>query len=121
MLVDTHVHLNSKKFKDNLPQVISRAHDAGVELMIVVGYDHETNLKAIELAEKYSFIYATVGYHPTDARHVKESDYEILIKQLKHEKVVGIGECGLDLYWDKEHVDKQIEVFKKQKIGRAHV
>ncbi|KFZ26954.1 MAG: putative deoxyribonuclease YcfH [Candidatus Izimaplasma bacterium HR2] len=114
MLVDTHVHLNSKKYKDNLPQVISRAHEAGVELMIVVGFDHETNLRAIELAEKYPFIYATVGYHPTDARHVKPRDYEILSKQLKHEKVVGIGECGLDFYWDKEYVDKQIEVFRKQ-------
>jgi len=113
MLVDTHVHLNSKKFDDDLPQVILRAHEAGVELMIVVGFDHETNLRAIELAEKYSFIYATVGFHPTDAKHVKESDYEILIKQLKHEKVVGIGECGLDFYWDKEHIDKQIEVFKR--------
>jgi TatD DNase family protein len=114
MLVDTHVHLNSKKFKDDLPQVISRAHEAGVELMIVVGFDHETNLKAIELAEKYPFIYATVGFHPTDARHVKESDYEILTKQLQHEKVVGVGECGLDFYWDKEYIEKQIEVFKKQ-------
>lgn len=114
MLVDTHVHLNSKKYKDNLPQVIERAHEAGVELMIVVGFDHETNVKAIEIAEKYPFIYATVGYHPTDARHVKQSDYELLVSQIKHEKVVGIGECGLDFYWDKEYIDKQIEVFKMQ-------
>lgn len=114
MLVDTHVHLNSKKFKDNLPEVISRAHEAGVEMMIVVGFDHETNLKAIELAEKYPFIYATVGYHPTDARHVKDNDYKILEKYLNHEKVVGVGECGLDFYWDKEFIDKQIEVFRKQ-------
>ena len=114
MLVDTHVHLNSKKYKDDLHQVISRAEEVGVELMIIVGYDHETNLKAIELAEKYPFMYATVGFHPTDARHVKDTDYEILEKQLQHEKVVGIGECGLDFYWDKEYIDKQIEVFKKQ-------
>lgn len=113
MLVDTHVHLNSKKYKENLEEVIERAIETGVELMIVVGFDHETNLKAIELAEKYPFIYATVGFHPTDAKHVNESDYELLINQLKHEKVVGIGECGLDFYWDKEHVDKQIEVFRK--------
>lgn len=114
MLVDTHVHLNSKKFKDNLPQVISRAQDAGVELMIVVGFDKETNRRAIELAEKYPFIYATVGFHPTDAKFIKPHDYELLIRQLQHEKVVGIGECGLDFYWDKEHIDKQIEVFRKQ-------
>ena len=114
MLVDTHVHLNSKKYKDNLIQVITRAQEAGVEMMIVVGFDHETNRRAIELAEKYPFIYATVGYHPTDARHVKLGDYEILVKQLKHPKVVGIGECGLDFYWDKDYIDKQIEVFKRQ-------
>ena len=114
MLVDTHVHLNSKKYTDNLDEVISRALNNKVETMIVIGYDKETNSLAIELAEKYPFIYATVGFHPTDAKHIIPSDYELLEKQLKHEKVVGIGECGLDFYWDKEFIDKQIEVFRKQ-------
>lgn len=114
MLVDTHVHLNSKKYKDNLSEVIKRALDNSVETMIVVGYDKETNKLAIELAEKYPFIFATVGFHPTDARHIKPSDYEILVKQLKHKRVVGIGECGLDFYWDKDFINEQIEVFRKQ-------
>jgi len=114
MLVDTHVHLNSNKYNDNLPEVIQRALDNSVETMIVVGYDKETNKLAIELAEKYSFIYATVGFHPTDARHIKPGDYELLIKQLNHERVVGIGECGLDFYWDKEFIEEQIEAFKRQ-------
>ncbi|MDC0558777.1 TatD family hydrolase [Candidatus Izimaplasma bacterium] len=114
MLVDTHVHLNAKKFKDILPEVINRALQNDVKLMIVVGFDHETNLKAIELAEKYPFIYATVGYHPTDARHIKDKDFVLLEEQLQHPKVVAVGECGLDFYWDKEHTDKQIAVFQKQ-------
>ncbi len=114
MLVDTHVHLNSKKYRDNLEEVIQRALDNDVETMIVVGYDKETNRLAIELAEKYPFIYATVGFHPTDARYIKVEDYELLVKQLKHKRVVGIGECGLDFYWDKEFIDEQIEVFKRQ-------
>lgn len=114
MLVDTHVHLNSKKYTDNLDEVIQRALDNGVETMVVVGYDKETNLLAIEIAEKYPFIYATVGFHPTDARHIKPNDYDLLIRQLKHKRVVGIGECGLDFYWDKKFVDEQIEVFKRQ-------
>ena len=114
MLVDTHVHLNSKKFDDNLEEVIQRALNNDVETMIVIGFDKETNARAIELAEEYPFIYATVGFHPTDARYVKPNDYELLVKQLKHEKVVGIGECGLDFYWDKEFIDEQIEVFKRQ-------
>jgi len=114
MLVDTHVHLNSKKFKENLEEVIQRALNNDVETMIVVGFDKETNALAIEIAEKYSFIYATVGFHPTEAKNIKPSDYDLLIKQLKHEKVVGIGECGLDFYWDKEFINEQIEVFKRQ-------
>ncbi len=114
MLVDTHVHLNSKKFDSNLEEVIQRALNNDVETMIVIGFDKETNARAIELAEEYPFIYATVGFHPTDAQHVKPNDYELLIKQLKHEKVVGVGECGLDFYWDKEFIDEQIEVFKRQ-------
>lgn len=114
MLIDTHCHLNSSKFKDNLEEVIKRALDNDVKIMIVVGYDHETNQKAIELAEKYPFIYATVGFHPTDAKHVSQKDFDKLLPLLKHKKVVGIGECGLDFYWDKEHIDKQVEVFQKQ-------
>ena len=114
MLVDTHVHLNSKKFNNNLEDVIQRALNNDVETMIVIGYDKDTNKRAIELAEKYPFIYATVGFHPTDARYIKPEDFELLVKQLKHNKVVGIGECGLDFYWDKEYVDEQIEVFKRQ-------
>ncbi len=114
MLIDTHVHLNSHKFKDDYREVINRALHNDVSKMIVVGYDPETNKKAIELAEEYDFIYATVGFHPTDASKVTAKDKELLVKQLKHPKVVGVGECGLDFYWDKKFIDEQIELFKWQ-------
>jgi len=114
MLVDTHVHLNSHKFKYNLDEIIKRALENDVKTMIVVGYDKETNQKAIELSLKYPFIYATVGIHPTEAKNTKEKDFDLLKSQLVHERVVGIGECGLDFYWDKDNIDKQIEVFKRQ-------
>lgn len=114
MLVDTHVHLNSHKFDENLDEVIQRAINNDVETMIVVGFDKETNLKAIELAEKYPFIYATVGYHPTEAKDITSNDFVILENQLQHKRVVGVGECGLDLYWDKDHISEQILIFKKQ-------
>jgi TatD DNase family protein len=114
MLVDTHVHLNSHKFSENLDEVIHRALQNDVETMIVVGYDKETNQKAIEIAEQYSFIFATVGFHPTEAKNVTDEDFCLLLTQLKHDKVVGIGECGLDFYWDKKYIDKQIEVFQRQ-------
>ena len=114
MLIDTHCYLNSNKFKDNYKEVIQRALNNDVKVMIVVGYDHETNRLAIELAEKYSFIYATVGFHPTEAKNIEEVDFAKLLPLLKHDKVVGIGECGLDFYWDKDHIEKQIEVFQRQ-------
>lgn len=114
MLIDTHVHLNSERFNDDYKEVIKRAIASGVKKMIVVGFDKQTNKKAIELAEEFDFIYATVGFHPTIASKVKASDYELLVKQIKHDKVVGIGECGLDFYWDKKFITEQIEVFKRQ-------
>ena len=112
MLIDTHVHLNAKQFNDTLEEVIQRALENEVSKMIVIGYDNETNKKAIELAESYDFIYATVGFHPTEAIHITTQDKDHLITLLEHPKVVGIGECGLDFYWDKEHINTQIELFK---------
>jgi TatD DNase family protein len=106
--------LNTEKFKDNYKDVIQRAHDNDVKIMIVVGFDQVTNKRAIEMAQEYPSIYATVGFHPTDAVNIKEEDYILLEEQLKHPKVVGVGECGLDFYWDKEHIEQQVEVFNRQ-------
>jgi TatD DNase family protein len=114
MLIDTHVHLNDKKFKDDYKEVIERALANDVKKLIVVGYDHKTNKRAIQLAEEYDFIYATVGFHPTDAKNITDQDFEQLIPLLQHPKVVGIGECGMDFYWDKEHIDQQVQVFSRQ-------
>lgn len=114
MLIDTHVHLNSDQLYKDLDEVIKRALHNDVKKMIVVGFDKKTNERAIKIAEKYPFIYATVGFHPTDAKDIRDEDFILLEEQLNHPKVVGVGECGLDFYWDKEHVDQQIEVFKKQ-------
>ena len=67
MLFDTHVHLNAEQFEDDLSEVIERAIEAGVERMVVVGFDRPTIEKAMELIETYDFIYASVGWHPVDA------------------------------------------------------
>lgn len=114
MLIDTHVHLNSDVLYQDLDNVINRALDNDVRQMIVVGFDSITNQRAIEIAEKYPFIYATVGLHPTEAKDVKEDDFILLKEQLQHPKVVGVGECGLDFYWDKDHIEEQKTVFRRQ-------
>lgn len=112
MLIDTHVHLNSHQFFGHEEEVIHRALENDVKIMIVVGFDHATNKRAIELAEQYDFIYATVGFHPTEAKNINEEDKKLLLPLLEHPKVVGIGECGLDFYWDKDNVDQQVDLFK---------
>jgi len=114
MLFDTHVHLNSKLYKEDLAVVIERAFEAGVTKMAVVGFDAPSNEHAINLANQYDFIYATVGVHPSDAKSATEAGWVILREQLKHPKVVAIGECGLDYYHDTSFNDIQHQVFKRQ-------
>jgi TatD DNase family protein len=114
MLFDTHTHLNAEDFNEILDDVIVRAEEAGVSYMMVIGFDQETNKKAIEIASKYPHIYASVGFHPTIAHEIKEEDFTVLEKQLESPYVVAIGECGLDLHWRKDTLDIQIEIFKRQ-------
>lgn len=114
MLFDTHVHLNDKKYEEDLVDVIDRAQHDGVSKMLVVGYDARTNRVAIELAEKYDFIYAAVGWHPVDAIYLTDELFAELEEQAKHPRVVAIGECGLDYHWDTSPHDVQKEVFIRQ-------
>ena len=114
MLFDTHVHLNDKKYEEDLVDVINRAQHDGVSKMLVVGYDARTNKVAIELAEKYDFIYAAVGWHPVDAIYLTDELFAELEEQVKHPRVVAIGECGLDYHWDTSPHDVQKEVFIRQ-------
>ena len=114
MLFDTHVHLNIEQFDEDREEVIKRAREAGVEKMVVVGFDHETIPKAIALAEAHDFIYAAVGWHPVDAIDFTDEDLLWLEELTHHEKVVALGEMGLDYHWDKSPKDIQKEVFRKQ-------
>lgn len=114
MLFDTHAHINADQFKDDLKEVIDRAKKEGVTNIVVVGFDRPTIKKAIELAEKYEFIYACVGWHPVDAIDMTEKDLLWLEELVSHPKVVALGEMGLDYYWDKSPKEIQKEVFRKQ-------
>ena len=114
MLFDTHVHLNDKKYAQDLLEVMERAKNEGVTRMLVVGYDQRSNRRAIELAEQYDFIYAAVGWHPVDSIYLTEELFAELVEQVKHPKVVAVGECGLDYHWDTSPVDLQKEVFIRQ-------
>lgn len=114
MYIDTHVHLNADQYEEDIDEVIQRAQEAGVDKMVVVGFDRKTILKAMELTEQHAFIYAVVGWHPVDAIDCTEKDLEWIESLAAHPKVVGIGETGLDYHWDKSPRDVQQEVFRKQ-------
>lgn len=114
MLVDTHVHLNAEQYEEDVEEVIERAREVGVEKMVVVGFDTETIERAMELVERYDFLYAVIGWHPVDAVDCTEEDLNWIESLTKHPKVVGIGETGLDYHWDKSPKDVQIELFRKQ-------
>lgn len=111
MMIDTHCHLNIEEFADDYKDVIERAKDNGVQQMIVIGIDPISNQKAIEIAEYYDFVYATVGIHPGV---VDDYGLDGLKALLRHKKVVALGEIGLDFYWKDDNKDRQIDIFKKQ-------
>ena len=114
MYVDTHAHLFYPNFNGEVEQVIERAINAGVDYIIVPATNLASSAQAIELAEKYDRIYATVGVHPHDT---KDWDDNLLLKLeelASHKKVVAIGEIGLDYYYDFSPRDKQIHAFEAQ-------
>lgn len=114
MFIDTHVHLNAEQYNEDLQDVIDRALEAGVNQMVVIGFDQKTIKRAIELAEEYEFIYAVVGWHPVDAIDCTDEDLQWIEELASHPKVVAIGETGLDYHWDKSPKEIQQQVFRKQ-------
>jgi TatD DNase family protein len=113
MLVDTHCHIESDNYNDK-DDVIKRAFNNNVKILIINGYDKKSNKEAIETANKYENIYATIGYHPSEADKIAIDDLKLLEEQLMMNKVIGIGEIGLDYYWTNENKDIQKELFIKQ-------
>ncbi len=121
MFIDTHIHWNNPQLMKDLPRLIERAFDVDVKTFLVIGFDHQTNEDAIKLAERYPFVYAAVGYHPTIAHTLKEEDYDTLQTYLKHPKVKAVGEFGIDLYWEKDTLDAQILSMKRQiELAQTH-
>ena len=112
MLIDTHCHLVNEDY--DIENVVKRANDAGVKYLIVSGSDKEDNRLNMKLLSAYNNIFLSVGYHPSEALSVTEEDYSFLEECLKNEKVVAIGEIGLDYYYGKEDIKAQKELFRRQ-------
>ena len=113
-LFDTHSHLNSPKFADELDELIARARENGVRKIVIPGYDYESNVRSLEIASAYEGIYAVVGYHPCDLNDLTDDHYQKLYEWAKLDYVVGIGEIGLDYHWDTTTPELQDRMFRKQ-------
>ena len=100
MLYDTHAHLNNKIFDSDRDEVMKKIKASGVGLVNNIGADIKTSYESIALAEKYDFIYATCGVHPSETEGLTEHDVETLYEMSKHEKVRAIGEIGLDYHYE---------------------
>lgn len=113
-LIDTHTHLNDDKFALDLDEVIQRANEAGVERIIVCGYDLQSSRDAIDLACKFDCVYATVGVHPHDAKSYDKEVEDAIVELSSHPKNLAIGEIGLDFHYDFSPRDKQAAAFEAQ-------
>ncbi len=122
MYVDSHAHLEGKRFDADRAQVLERARAAGVEAILAIGIgDGPGTLDcAIKLAERYPELYATVGIHPHEAQLATEAAFHELEELSRHPKVIAWGEIGLDYYYDHSPRDVQARVFVRQmELARA--
>ncbi len=113
-LIDTHAHLDFPRFDKDRNEVIARAWDSGISYIVNVGADLASSRRSIKLAQEYPFIFATVGVHPHDASDLDQKMIEGIRGLAVDEKVVAIGEIGLDYHYDNSPRDIQKKAFKRQ-------
>lgn len=114
MLIDSHAHLDMKQFDSDRDQVIDRALSADVRHIITVGIDIKSSLNAVKLTTHYPPIFATIGIHPHNADNANNNDFEQIALIAQQDKIIAIGEIGLDFFHNRSARQKQIEVFTQQ-------
>ena len=114
MLIDSHAHLDDERFDRDRERLIESLKENGIDLVINPGDDLQSSIKAVALAEKYENIYAAVGVHPHAAKEMDDATIGILKSFTNREKVIAIGEIGLDYYYDNSPRDIQRQRFIEQ-------
>ncbi len=107
MIFDTHAHYDNPAFDYDREALIEELPRSGIGAVVNVGADRKSTSRSLELAEKYPYVYGAVGVHPCESESLSEEDILWLGKQTGRERVVAVGEIGLDYYW--ENVDHQIQ------------
>lgn len=114
MLFDTHTHFDDEKFDEDRYEMINKAHDSGVDLILNAAADIESSRAGVLLSKEFDFIYSSVGFHPSVAKDVTMDMFSEIETLAKNPKVVAIGEAGLDYYYDDSPRDIQKDIFRKQ-------
>lgn len=114
MIFDTHTHLNAEEFANNEAATVEHAQELGVSEMAVVGFNYPTIEKTQQLSQEYDNIYSIVGWHPTEAGSYNAEVENYLQNELTKEKVVALGEIGLDYHWMEDPKETQEKIFRRQ-------
>ncbi|ODT43651.1 MAG: hydrolase TatD [Nitrospira sp. SCN 59-13] len=114
MLIDTHTHLDDARYASDRDAMIARAREAGVETMITIGCDLATSRSAVALAGQYPFVYASIGVHPHEVKHITDGWYDELRQLARENKVVAYGEIGLDYHYNHSNPEEQRLRFREQ-------
>lgn len=113
MFIDTHCHL-SKEDYDDIDAIVSENSKNGVDKIIISGCTRKTILESLALSKMYPNVFVTIGYHPSEATITSDDDLIFLEREIHNQKVVGIGEIGLDYHYGKENIEEQKTLFRKQ-------
>ena len=112
-IIDSHVHLNSERFDEDRDEVLKRIEE-NLDFVVNIGYDLESSEISVDYANKYSFVYATIGFHPDEIEGYSDEAEKKLEELAKNKKVLAIGEIGLDYHWMTRPKEEQWEIFRRQ-------
>lgn len=112
-MIDTHCHVYSEYYND-IPTLIKNIKAAGIEKIIINGCDMKTNLEVLDLVKKYDIVYGALGFHPTELNDNYIEEIEWLNEHINDDKIVAIGEIGLDYHYPNTNKNKQLDAFKRQ-------
>lgn len=113
MFVDTHCHISYEDY-DNIDELIMNIKNSKVEKIIVNGTDMKSNLFVLELVRKYDIVYGALGFHPTELDDFSYDYLDWLDKNIDNDKIVALGEIGLDYHYENTNKERQIDVLRRQ-------
>ena len=111
--IDSHCHLDEESFTQDCAETIQRAVDAGVKTMLAVGITLDSCRRVLELTQRFPNVYAIIGLHPNYVSAAQPGDWTQIVELMRSPKVVGLGETGLDKYWDYAPIELQTEYFHR--------